>query len=322
MGLNKTWNSRLSTSGATATKVGRYALIVLAALGGLHVVWQFMFGQPADVVTPARSVVNKSAVVSAFAQDYVTTWLTATAGNAAALTQFVSVNVNDLRLPSTPALVISAPTVVAVTFEGVAAKDGDGEVFSVVVGVNERPYESASPTRALYRVPVLWCKLGPRAVTLPARVEGPGPGADLPMAYPATLAASDNAFQVVSGFISAYLAGDGNVDRYVTADSRLVGLGKVYLEQTDTQGHPIPLVTAVTATSAPAATPAEGQTVRVLAQVLAVTTQYAEVHLVYPLTLRGVGGHWSVAAIDGAPAMSPSDDLQPIVAAAPPQASR
>lgn len=322
MRLNKTWNARLSASGSTATRIGRYAVIVLAALGGLNAFWQFVFGQPADVVSPARSVVNKSAVVSAFAQDYVTTWLTATAGNSAALTQFVSVNTNDLRLPSTPAVVISAPTVVAVTFEGVAAKDADAEVFSVVVGVNERPYESAAPTRALYRVPVLWSKLGPRAVSLPARVEGPGPGADLPMSYPATLAASDSAFQVVSGFITAYLTGDGSVERYVTTDSKLVGLGKVYLEQTDAQGHPIPLVTAVTATAAPPASPADGQTVRVLAQVLAVTTQYAEVHLVYPLTLRGVGGHWSVAAIDRAPVMSQADELVPIVAAAPAQVSK
>jgi hypothetical protein len=59
-----------------------------------------------------------------------------------------------------------------------------------------------------------------------------------------------------------------------------------------------------------------------LAQVLAVTTQYAEVHLVYPLTLRGVGGHWSVAAIDGAPLMSQADDLVPIVSGAPSQAAR
>lgn len=318
MRLNKTWNSRLSKSGSTATRIGRYALMVLAAIGGLHAGWQFMFGQHADVVTPARSVVNKAAVVSAFAQDYVTTWLTATASNSGALTQFVSVNVNDLKLPSTPAMVISAPTVVAVTFEGVAGKSAGGEVFSVVIGVNERPYESASSTRALYRVPVLWSKLGPRAASLPARVEGPGSGADLPLAYPVALAASDSAFQVVSGFMSAYLTGDGRVDRYVTSNSRLVGLGGVYQNQTGGQGQTIPLVTAVTATFSPPATPTDGQSVRVLAQVTAVTSQYAPVHLVYPLTLRGVGGHWSVAAIDRAPVLSQVDNLAPIAPAASP----
>jgi hypothetical protein len=315
--LNRTWDSRVARSRSTATTVGRYAVMVLAAIAGLNVVWQFVFGQPADVVTPARSVVNKSAVVSAFAQDYVTTWLTATSTTSGGLTQFVSVNTADLKLPSTPAVVISAPTVVAVTFEGAADKDADAEVFSVVIGVNERPYESASPTRALYRVPVLWSKFGPRAVSLPARVEGPGPGADLPMAYPATLAPSDPAFGVVSGFITAYLTDAGGVDRYVTADSMVVGLGGVYQSLTDAQGQKIPLVTAVTATASPAATPADGQTVRVCAQVSAVTSQYAQVHLVYPLTLRGVGGHWSVAAIDRAPVMSQADDLVPVVPTAP-----
>lgn len=322
MKLNRTWNSRLSTSRSTAATVGRYTMVVLAAIGGLSVVWQFLFGHPTDVVTPARSVVNKSAVVSAFAQDYVTTWLTATSTNSAALTQFVSVNTNDLKLPSTPAVVISAPTVVAVTFEGAAARDAEGQMFSVVVGVNERPYESASPTRALYRVPVVWSKFGPRAASLPARVEGPGPGADLPMAYPATLAASDPAFAVVSGFITAYLTDEGGVDRYATSDSMLVGLGGVYQQLTDAKGNRIPLVTDVTATAAPPAIPADGQTVQVLAQVTAVTSQYAQVHLVYPLTLRGVGGHWSVAAIDRVPVMSQGDDLVPVVSTTTAPASK
>jgi hypothetical protein len=320
--LNKTWDSRLSTSSSMAATLGRYAVIVLAVIGGLNVVWQFLFGQDPDAVSPARSVVNKAAVVSALAQDFVTTWLTATSANSGALAQFVSVNANDLKLPSTPAVVISAPTVVAVTFEGVAAKDADCEVFSVVVGVNERAYESASPTRALYRVPVLWSKFGPRAASLPDRVEGPGTGADLPMTYPTTLAPSDAAFQVVAGFIAAYLTDAGGMDRYVTSDSMLVGLGGVYRNLIDGQGHPIPLVTAVTATTAPATTPADGQTVRVLAKVTAVTSQYAPVHLVYPLTLRGVGGHWSVVAIDRAPVMSQVDDLVPVVPTAPGPASK
>jgi Conjugative transposon protein TcpC len=311
--LNRTWNVRLSTSGSAAAKYGRYAVLVLAAIAGLHVVWGFIAGQPTDVVSPARSVVNKSAVVSAFAQDYVATWLTATSSNADALSQFVSLNTSELKLPSTPAVVITAPTVVAVTYEGTAAKDAHCEIFSVVVGVNERPYDSASPTRGLYQVPVVWSQYGPRAASLPARVEGPGPGADLPAVYPATLAASDAAFQVVSGFISAYLTAAGGVDRYVTSDSHLVGLGGVYQNQSDDAGKPIPLVTAVLATGTPPSAPADGQTVRVLAQVSAVTSQYAHVHLTYPLTLRGIGGHWSVAAIDNAPLMSQEDDLVPVV---------
>lgn len=309
MRINTAWRNRLSKSGTAGSRVGVYIVIGLAALSGLNVLWQMLFSSPPDPVTPARSVVNKAAVVGSFAQDCVSVWLTATTQDSTSLAQCFSLPSDVLKLPPTPGVVITTPTVVAVTFEGTAGKAHDSEVYSVVVGVTERAYESAPPMRALYRLPVLWSRFGPRAASLPARVSGPGPGADLPLAYPTTLAASDSAFQVVSGFITAYLTGQGGVERYVTSDSMLVGLGPVYETAT---------VTMLTAVSAVPATPADGQSVRVLAQVDAVTSQYTPAHLVYPLTLRGLGGRWSVAAIDAAPAMSTADDPVPVVGATAP----
>lgn len=322
MRLNRTWTKRVSASRGAASSAGRYAVLGLAAIAGLHVVWQVAFGQPVDVVGPARTIVNKSAVVGSFAQDYVSTWLTATSADAGALRQFVSVDAADLQLPSTPAVVISAPTVVAVTYEGDAAEDAAAEVYSVVVAVNERPYDSAPPTRGLYRVPVLWSAYGPRAAALPARVQGPGSGADVPPAYPMTLAPRDTAFQVVSGFVTAYLTDAGGVDRFATADSGIVGLGGVYRNPADATGRSAPMVTAVTATATPSSAPTDGETVRVLARVTAMTSQYAPVHMVYPLTLRGVGGHWSVAAIDRAPVLSDRDAPTPVVPTAPSPTTR
>ena len=61
--------------------------------------------------------------------------------------------------------------------------------------------------------------------------------------------------------------------------------------------------------------PADGETVRVLARVDAVTDQFAPTQLVYPLTLQGVGGRWVIAAVDQAPAMSVDDDLVPVLPA-------
>ncbi|WP_308160115.1 conjugal transfer protein [Mycolicibacterium goodii] len=265
--------------------------------------WQLLFGEREDPVTPARTVVNKAAVVGSFAQDCVSMWLTATSQDTGSLAQCFALPTNDLKLPSTPAVVITTPTIVAVTYEGLAGKEADSEIYSVVVGVTERPYESAPPTRGLYRVPVLWSKYGPRAASLPARVSGPGQGADLPLSYPTTLTAADPAFQVVSGFVTAFLTGSGGLERYVTADSLLASLGQVYETAT---------VTGLTATQPLPTTPADGQAVRVLAQVSAVTSQYAPVQLVYPLTLRGLGGRWSVAGIDPAPAISQTDAPIPV----------
>ncbi len=304
MKINRTWQGRLSTSSSAAAKAGHIAVIVLAVLGGLNALWQTLFASEANVVDPARDIVNQSAIVSSFAQDFVAVWLTSTSSNAASLTQFVSVHPSELNLPSTPAVVIGAPTVVAVTYQGGAGRDSDGDLFSVTVGVTERPYESASPARAVYRVPVLWSRYGPRAVSLPFRVMGPGPGATLALAYPTTLGASDPAYSTAAGFITAYLTAAGGVDRYVTADSRIVALGGVYQNVS---------VGTITATQAPPGVPEDADTARVLVQVTAVTSQYAPVQLVYPLTLRGVAGRWSVAAIDPVPALSDQDELVPVV---------
>ena len=139
---------------------------------------------------------------------------------------------------------------------------------------------------------------------MPARVGGPGPGADLAIAYPKTIGSDEPVLSVVSGFATAYLTSAGAVDRYVTSDSLITALGDAYQSVT---------VTGLRATESPAAKPADGQTVRVYAQIDAVTSQYAHTYLSYSLTLRGVGGSWSVAAIDHAPAMTSDDDPQPVV---------
>jgi hypothetical protein len=305
-GLNKVWERRLGSTRTSAGRFGQWAVLALAALAGLHVIWNFLFSAPPDVVTPTRNLINQSAVVSSFAQDYVSVWLTATSTNQGSLAQFVSVRSADLQLPSTPAVVIDAPTVVSVTYAGPAGRDATAAVYSVIVGVTQRPYESAAPARALYVVPVLWSKSGARAISLPARVSDRGLGADATTNYPGEVDPKDPVFALVSGFFNAYLTKAGGLDRYVTSDSRLVSLGDAYQSAT---------VTALSATSQPSAAPRDGETVRALARVTAITSQYAPTELVYPLTLTGVGGKWTVAAIDRAPVMATDRDPVPVVPA-------
>ena len=134
---------------------------------------------------------NRSAVVGAFAQDFVAVWLEANTQDAASFESVHQRRSRVLTLPSTPAVVINTPTIVAVSLEGLAGQESDAEVYSVVVRVTQRPYESAAPHRALYRVPVLWSRFGPRAASFPARIGGPGAGADLPLSYPSTLSEAD-----------------------------------------------------------------------------------------------------------------------------------
>jgi hypothetical protein len=69
-----------------------------------------------------------------------------------------------MRLPTTPATVISSPAVAAVTL---VSDTGTTQQWSVVISVSERPYQSAAPHTTFYRLPVLYSSYGVRGTALP-----------------------------------------------------------------------------------------------------------------------------------------------------------
>src|SRR4029077_3701890 len=127
---------------------------------------------------------------------------TATTAQRSALQRFITLPDTALTLSSTPAAVVTAPQVVSVIHTGTA---GDADVYAATVSVTERPYASAQSTRSFYRVPVSMWNYQPRALTLPARINGPGPGADFRTAYPQALSADSPVFTLVRGSPTTYL---------------------------------------------------------------------------------------------------------------------
>jgi hypothetical protein len=223
--------------------------------------------------------------VGAFAADFVTTWLTATTNQRSALQRFITLADNTVALPTTPAAVVTTPQVVSVIHTGTV---GDAELFAATISLNERPYASAEATRAYYRVPVSMWNYQPRALAMPARVNGPGPGADFKITYRQALSADSPVFAVVSGFIRTYLTATTGLDRYVVANTVLAPVG----------GYQSAVVTTAAADRpVPDTAPSDAE-IHVLANVTAQTSQFANVSLVYPLTLKNSGGTWMVAAIE------------------------
>jgi hypothetical protein len=233
----------------------------------------------------AQRVGNQQDQVGAFAADFVTTWLTATTNERSALQRFITLADNAMALPATPAAVVTTPQVVSVIHTGTL---GDADLLAATISVNERPYASAEATRAFYRVPVSMWNYQPRALTMPARVNGPGPGADFKITYRQALSADSPIFSVVSGFIRTYLTATTGLDRYVVANTVLAPVG----------GYQRAVLTTGAADRAVPDTPTQGTEIHVLANVIAQTAQFANVSLVYPLTLKNSGGTWMVAAID------------------------
>jgi hypothetical protein len=288
--LSRIWKARVQRwhgHARTAATVALTAAAVFGAAAGCRV---FLAPERPDIAGIAQRVGNQADQVGAFASDFIVTWLTATTAARAALQRFISLPDGALTLPTTPAAVVTAPQVVSVIHTGTA---GEADVFAATVSVTERPYASAQSTRAFYRVPVAMWNYQPRALTLPARIDGPGPGADFRTAYAQALSADSPVYALVRGFLSTYLTSTTGLDRYVVADA---GLSPV-------AGYQSATVTTLSADRPVPETAPPGAQVHVLATVAAQTAQFATVTLVYPLTVENSGGTWMVAGIDLAPAI-------------------
>jgi hypothetical protein len=181
--------------------------------------------------------------------------------------------------------VISTPRVWSVVLAGAA---GDATLYSVTVSMQERPYASAGPARAFYRVPVSIWHYQPRALDMPARISDPGPGADVALTYGRPLDTNSEIYSVVSGFISSYLTASAPLDRYVVAGSWLTPVG----------GYRSAVVTTAETDHEVPDHPGPGTLLHVRAGVTAQTSQFATVNFSYPLAVENSGGTWMVADID------------------------
>ena len=289
--------NRLARWRSNARAAGTVVLITAAMLGAAAGCRVFLAPERPDIAAIAQRVGNQADQVGAFAADFVVTWLTATTEQRDALNRFITLRDTALALPSTPAAVVTAPQVVSVIHTGTS---GEADVYAATVSVTERPYASAQSIRSFYRVPVAMWNFAPRALTLPARINGPGPGADFRVGYRQALGVDSAVFALVRGFVGTYLTATTGLDRYVLAGSGLVPVG----------GYQSAVVTAVATDRAIGDDAPPGAQIHVLASVAAQTPQFATVNLVYPLTVENSGGTWMIAAIDLTPQIG--DDAEAV----------
>ena len=313
MQLSNTWQARLRRLRVTARGVGAVILGVVAVAGGAAAWRVFLAPQRPDIAVIAQQIGNAGEEVGAFASDFVVAWLTATttcaqptAGSVAGtdpscrdsdravLAGFITVPEGAAPLPRTPAAVVTIPQPVSV-IAGPAV--GEAQLYTAIVAVNERPYASAPPTRAFYQVPVSVWHFGPRALAMPARINGPGPGADVGLGYRQPLPPESPVRAVVDGFLRSYLTTTAGLDRYVMAGTPLAPVGGY---------QSTVLASALTAEVIPDGPP-PGTQIRVLATVVAQTSQFAGVTMTYPLRVENSSGTWMIAGIDLVPAVADAD---------------
>jgi len=301
--LTNTWRKRLDRSHTLLRRAALTAAISSCSVVAVATIWGWIPDEPIDVAGPARSAVNRTALIGSYAQDCVTRWLTATQADQQSLHDCWTLR-DPIRLPSTSAVVVNSPAVSAVTLVN---DNGATQQWSVVIAVSERPYQGATPHTAYYRLPLLYSNFGVRASALPARVNGAGAGADVALGYPATLPTTSPAYTTVAGFLTSYLTAAGGLERYVTptsgllpaADYRSVQLTRLTANHNSTD-HDVP---------------ADGTTLHVMAAASAITNQFAPLELEYPMVLTVTSGRWSVSALDYAPLLAADAEPTPVIPA-------
>lgn len=141
------------------------------------------------------------------------------------------------------------------------------------------------------------------AAALPAEVGAPVSGEAPALAYGQSVPvpASDPAGQTLAGFFAAYLAGSGQLDRYLSPGTALSAISpapyaRVEVEQIAETGTNDP-----GAQQGPAA---DGARRELLVQVAARDAAGQERPLVYAIAITARDGRWEIGSVEGAPVLS------------------
>lgn len=154
---------------------------------------------------------------------------------------------------------------------------------------------------------------GYTAVALPAEVSAPGRSGTPSLDYgPSTPAqASDPAVQTLDAFLDAYLAGAGELDRYLSPGTSLAAVSpapytSVQVSQVADHG-----ADSAAPDAAADRAPADGAQRRLLVDVVATTPSGQRRPLTYAVDLRARAGRWEVAGVDAAPDLAASASAGP-----------
>lgn len=276
------WSTRLGSGFLVSCLV----LSPVGAFAGVLALSQSV-GQDALSTVAVVDESDDRAAAGEYAQRVVVTWLSATQESPDALLAMVK----DAQLAplSTEAFSASQPAVA-----GIENIDG---IWSVTVAVTVTDAKDQT-ARRYYQVPVERADGALSALSLPTPVASPPVAVGSATAYRVHVDPTSPVGQTVGQFISAYLAGSGDVSRYMTPGQAVTPLTPApyaTVDLVDLRGLE---------EMDPAAEPTDGQQARVLAAATATVTDSQSSLVAYALTLTARAGRWEIAAIDPAPAVS------------------
>lgn len=294
---------------AVTTKLVRYAMIAALVAGPAALLYVAVTGsseQPQKVASStAVDDSNTRARVGDFASQLVVAWLQAGRDDGQRLSAFM--NAESLTLPNEPAFTATDPAVAGIEEVRAPINENDPSMgdaslrlptYTVTISASVTPTSTeASPVRRYFQVPVLVVGTDMRAANAPSPVAGPSTASDLQLGYRDRVDPQSPLGMSVSQFLSAMLAGQGDITRFVTPGMQVTPVSPTAytgVELTD-------LVSVDPIAESAVAAPRDGLKVRVLATAAVTDEQNATMSVQYPLTMTGRAGRWEITKIDRTP---------------------
>jgi hypothetical protein len=280
--------SSLKTKAATAVIVGALVLSPAGLVVGLAAA-----STGSESATPPETVDTRGeqAAVEEFAARFVTTWLSVDVDTAEDDLAGLAEIPEGAEFPSEPSRATD-PTVADVS-------QVDDATWSVTVAVTTTAPGQTQGVRRFYQVPIVYDAGRLAALALPAPTAAPAMAQMPDLSYQGDLTSSDPAWRTVAGFLTALLAGRGDITRYLTPGTRVSPVwptpyAAVRINQ---------IAALVDYGVEPARAPADGEELAVLVTVtgLASATSADGLSMQYALVLTGRDGRWEVTEVEAAP---------------------
>ncbi|MFJ5680305.1 conjugal transfer protein [Streptomyces sp. NPDC093097] len=311
------WATVSTGAVANFTAVVRWGAWALVLAGPLLGGWALATNArpgPAPVRAEAPRTVTSSvdAVAPAgFAELYVAAYLNAGSGDAAV--EEVAAYYPPARGMSWETSTSASGAAAARSVSAVRVRQVASGYWSVTVAARLDHRGKGAGRVRYFQVPVRAVgKAGAErwvAVALPAEVAAPmaraGSAPDLAYGAAHAPTSSDPAAATVQGFLGAYLAGRGDVERYLSPGATVRAIRPApYSAVTVTQ---ISEHGSGPAEGAAAQVPPDGVTRHLLVDVAGERPGAGGRPMTYALELRSRGGRWEVAALEVAPTLAPSN---------------
>lgn len=268
-----TYGRTLGTKTLTVAVVGSAVLWPVAVAYSLVSLHESATADSGQVVIEPISRGEQS--LGATAENVVATWLATDRDHPEALSQFVSLAGTKL-----PAEGTESRNLATVSVEDL----GDGGFLVTVAAEAKEGEQWMSRT---YQVPMRLTDAGiVEVLSLPHVVAGPAVGAGNLGEYKNDVTSNGPVADTVSGFLNSYLAGAGDLDRFVSPDSTIGPVAPPAADAVKT--------TLISAAGKAPEKAADGQVLRVMARVeLHADDSFKAAD--YQLTLTARAGRWEVS---------------------------